>query len=111
MNLDWRGPRPLTDTKLAAICLWHLTFYGFTPEEQRANFDRENEELERERRNDELANEEKHKRRDAPQYVSNSLISWRLPDSNRPPSDCEPDALPDELNPLPDSGGKDKKYF
>ena len=24
---------------------------------------------------------------------------WRLPDSNRPPSDCEPDALPDELNP------------
>ena len=25
---------------------------------------------------------------------------WRLPDSNRPPSDCEPDALPDELNPL-----------
>jgi len=43
-----------TDTKLAAICLWHLTFYGFTPEEQRANFDRENEEIERERRNDEL---------------------------------------------------------
>ena len=24
---------------------------------------------------------------------------WRIPDSNRPPSDCEPDALPDELNP------------
>lgn len=43
-----------TDTKLAGICLWHLTFYGFTPEEQRANFDRENEEIERERRNDEL---------------------------------------------------------
>ena len=31
-------------------------------------------------------------------------VLWRLPDSNRPPSDCEPDALPDELNPL--SGGK-----
>ena len=43
-----------TDTKLAAICLWHLTFYGFTPEEQRADFERRNEELERERRNDEL---------------------------------------------------------
>lgn len=43
-----------SDTVLAAHCLWHLTFYGFTPEEQRANFDRENEEIERERRNDEL---------------------------------------------------------
>ena len=42
------------DTVLAAHCLWHLTFYGYTPEEQRANFDRQNEELERERRNDEL---------------------------------------------------------
>ena len=28
-----------------------------------------------------------------------SLKVWRIPDSNRPPSDCEPDALPDELNP------------
>ncbi len=43
-----------TDTVLAAHCLWHLTFYGFTPEEQRADFDRRDEELERERRNDEL---------------------------------------------------------
>ena len=43
-----------TDTVLAAHCLWHLTFYGFTPEEQRADFDRRDEELERERRNDEF---------------------------------------------------------
>ena len=43
-----------TDTELAAHCLWHLTFYGYTPEEQKANFDRDNEELEREMRNDEL---------------------------------------------------------
>lgn len=43
-----------TDTELAAQCLWHLTYYGYTPEEQRANFERDNEELERERRNDEL---------------------------------------------------------
>ena len=42
------------DTVLAAHCLWHLTFYGYTPEEQRANADRENEEIEREQRNDEL---------------------------------------------------------
>ena len=27
------------------------------------------------------------------------INEWRIPDSNRPPSDCEPDALPDELNP------------
>ena len=43
-----------TDTQLAAQCLWHLTFYGYTPKEQRENADRENEELEREMRNDEL---------------------------------------------------------
>lgn len=43
-----------SDTELAAHCLWHLTFYGYTPEEQKANFERDNEELERERRNDEL---------------------------------------------------------
>ena len=43
-----------TDTELAAHCLWHLTFYGYTPEEQQAKADRENEELEREMRNDEL---------------------------------------------------------
>ena len=43
-----------TDTQLAAQCLWHLTFYGFTPKEQKEKFDRENEALEREMRNDEL---------------------------------------------------------
>ena len=43
-----------TDTQLAAQCLWHLTFYGFTPEEQHAHFEHENEKLEREMRNDEL---------------------------------------------------------
>ena len=43
-----------SDTELAALCLWHLTFYGYTPEEQRANADRENEEIEREQRNDEI---------------------------------------------------------
>lgn len=43
-----------SDTKLAAHCLWHLTFYGYTPEEQRADAERENEEIERQRRNDEL---------------------------------------------------------
>lgn len=43
-----------TDTELAAQCLWHLTFYGFTPEEQQAHFERKNEELEMARRNDEL---------------------------------------------------------
>ena len=42
------------DTQLAAQCLWHLTFYGYTPKEQRENADRENEELEKEMRNDEL---------------------------------------------------------
>ena len=43
-----------TDTELAAHCLWHLTFYGYTPKEQRANFERDNEKLEKEMRNDEL---------------------------------------------------------
>ncbi len=43
-----------TDTELAAHCLWHLTFYGYTPKEQREIADRENEELEKEMRNDEL---------------------------------------------------------
>ena len=42
------------DTVLAAHCLWHLTFYGYTPEEHRAYADRENEKIEMERRNDEL---------------------------------------------------------
>ena len=28
-----------------------------------------------------------------------SAFLWRISDSNRPPSDCEPDALPDELIP------------
>ena len=43
-----------TDTQLAAQCLWHLTFYGFTPEEQHAHFEHENEEIERQMRNDEM---------------------------------------------------------
>ena len=43
-----------SDTQLAAQCLWHLTFYGYTPKEQKEKFDRENEELEKEMRNDEL---------------------------------------------------------
>lgn len=36
-----------TDTALAAQCLWHLTFYGFTPEEQQANAERDMAEIER----------------------------------------------------------------
>ena len=40
---------------------------------------------------------------------SNDL--WRIPDSNRPPSDCEPDALPDELNPHYLSAKLQKKCF
>ena len=43
-----------SDTHMAAQCLWHLTFYGFTPEEQRANFEREIEEIERQRAAGEL---------------------------------------------------------
>lgn len=43
-----------TDTKLAAICLWHLTFYGFTPKEQKEEAERYFERTERERRNDEI---------------------------------------------------------
>lgn len=43
-----------TDTKLAAICLWHLTFYGFTPKEQKEEAERCFEREERERRNDEI---------------------------------------------------------
>ena len=43
-----------TDTKLAAICLWHLTFYGFTPELQKEEAQRYFERVERERRNDEV---------------------------------------------------------
>ena len=41
-----------TDTKLAAICLWHLTFYGYTPKEQKEEAERYFERAERERRND-----------------------------------------------------------
>lgn len=37
----------LHDTALAAQCLWHLTFYGFTPEEQQANAERDMAEIER----------------------------------------------------------------
>ena len=43
-----------SDTVLAAHCLWHLTFYGYTPKDQREKADRENEKLEMEMRNDEL---------------------------------------------------------
>lgn len=43
-----------TDTELAAHCLWHLTFYGYTPKEIRANADRDNEKIDQEMRNDEL---------------------------------------------------------
>lgn len=43
-----------TDTKLAAICLWHLTFYGYTPKEQKEEAERYFERAERERRNDEI---------------------------------------------------------
>lgn len=43
-----------TDTKLAAICLWHLTFYGFTPKEKKEETERFFERAERERRNDEI---------------------------------------------------------
>ena len=43
-----------TDTKLAAICLWHLTFYGYTPKEQKEEAERYFEREERERRNDEI---------------------------------------------------------
>ena len=32
---------------LAAQCLWHLTFYGFTPEEQKANAERDMAEIDR----------------------------------------------------------------
>ena len=43
-----------TDTKLAAICLWHLTFYGYTPKEQKEEAERYFERAESERRNDEI---------------------------------------------------------
>lgn len=43
-----------TDTKLAAICLWHLTFYGFTPKEKKEEAERYFERVEKERRNDEV---------------------------------------------------------
>ena len=42
------------DTKIAAQCLWHLTFYGFTPKEQEEEAERYFERAERERRNDEI---------------------------------------------------------
>ena len=43
-----------SDTELAAQCLWHLTFYGYTPEEQHAFFEQLKESEERQRRNDEF---------------------------------------------------------
>ena len=43
-----------TDTQLAAQCLWHLTFYGFTPKEQKENARKSFEEVDRQERNDEV---------------------------------------------------------
>ena len=43
-----------TDTQLAAQCLWHLTFYGFTPEEQKENARKYMENVDRQERNDEV---------------------------------------------------------
>lgn len=43
-----------TDTQLAAQCLWHLTFYGFTPKEQKENAKKYFEEVDRQERNDEV---------------------------------------------------------
>jgi hypothetical protein len=43
-----------TDTELAAHCLWHLTFYGYTPEEQRENARKYMENVDRQERNDEV---------------------------------------------------------
>lgn len=43
-----------SDTHLAAQCLWHLTFYGYTPEEQKENAERSFEREERNRREDEI---------------------------------------------------------
>lgn len=44
-----------TDTQLAAQCLWHLTFYGFTPKEQKENARKYMEEVDRQERNDEAS--------------------------------------------------------
>ena len=43
-----------TDTELAAHCLWHLTFYGYTPEEQKENARKYFEKVDRQERNDEV---------------------------------------------------------
>lgn len=43
-----------TDTELAAHCLWHLTFYGYTPEEQKENARKYMENVDRQERNDEV---------------------------------------------------------
>ena len=43
-----------TDTQLAAQCLWHLTFYGFTPKEQKENARKYMENVDRQERNDEV---------------------------------------------------------
>ena len=43
-----------TDTQLAAVCLWHLTFYGYTPEEQKENARKYFEKVDRQERNDEV---------------------------------------------------------
>ena len=43
-----------TDTQLAAVCLWHLTFYGYTPEEHKENARKYFEKVDRQERNDEV---------------------------------------------------------
>ncbi len=43
-----------TDTKLAVLCLWHLTFYGYIPKEQKEEAKRYFEREESERRNVEI---------------------------------------------------------
>lgn len=43
-----------SDTQLAAVCLWHLTFYGFTPKEQKENARKYFEKVDRQERNDEV---------------------------------------------------------
>ena len=43
-----------TDTQLAAVCLWHLTFYGYSPKEQKENAKKYFEEVDRQERNDEV---------------------------------------------------------
>lgn len=43
-----------TDTQLAAVCLWHLTFYGYTPKEQKEDARKYIENVDRQERDDEV---------------------------------------------------------